>query len=110
MQTKLVFCKVQIKIFLLCSLIPSSSEDVAGIVTSTGWTAEECLFETRQGQEVYIFFTAPRAERGPRVESGGGEWGVDHSPPFTTQLKNEWSSSSTHTYTFVLREGDILSL
>lgn len=81
---------------------------VAGIVISTGWTAEEWLFETQQGPKVYLFFTASRAVRGPRVAAGG--WEADHSPPFSTQLKNEWSSSSTHPYTFVLRGGDILSL
>lgn len=72
-----------------------------------GWTDEEWLFETRQGQELYLFFTASRAVRGPRVAAGG--WGADHSPPFSTQFKNEWGSS-THPYTFVLRAGDILSL
>jgi len=82
MHNKLVFCEVHVKIFPLCSWIPSSWEGVAGIVTSTEWTAEELLFVNRQGQEVYLFLTASRAVCGPRVAAG--EWGADHSPPFST--------------------------
>jgi hypothetical protein len=71
-------------------------------VISTRLRAGRSRFESRQGLRIFLFATASRPAVGPtqppiqwvpRVKWPGRE--VDYSPPFSAEVKNAWSYTST---------------
>jgi hypothetical protein len=77
---------------------------------TTGWTAEKSGFDLRLVQEIHLSSTASRAALGPTqspiqwlmgalslgIKRLGRE--VDHSPPSSAEIKNEWSYTYTSPY------------
>jgi hypothetical protein len=72
-------------------------------------------FDSRQGQEIFLFSIASRPTMGPteppiRVQEGSGGYfpGVkrpgseaNHLPPSSVKVKNEWSYTSTYPDVFI---------
>lgn len=64
---------------------------------ATGWIAEESWFDSRQGQEIFLFFSV---QTGSRAHPSSCQWApgvkrpaheADHSPAASAQVKKGWS-------------------
>jgi hypothetical protein len=78
-----------------------------------GWTIGVLEFNSWQRLGIFLFTTASRTAQGPtqppiqwvpgalflEVKQPGCE--ADHSPPFSAEVKNTWSYTSTPQYVFM---------
>jgi hypothetical protein len=93
----------------------SSSHVIAQSVNrwATGWTIGVLGFGSRRGLGIFLFTTVTRTALGPTqppiqwvpealslgVKRPGRE--ADHSPPYSAEVKNAWSYTSTPQYVFI---------
>jgi hypothetical protein len=82
-------------------------------IPATGWTIGVLGFDSRRGLGIFLFTTASRTAPGPTqhpiqwvpgvlflgVKRPGRE--VDHSPPYSAEVKNAWKYTSIPQYVFM---------
>jgi hypothetical protein len=107
-----IFNEIQEKIIVQCDICNS------GFICATGrWG-----FDSRQGQGFLLFFTTSRPALGPLSLISSGYCGfslwllgheADISPPFSAEVKNAWTYTSTPPYPFMawclIKHGMVLS-